>query len=60
MQWHQIIGWDNNGKKVMGRHSEQCRDRGAVGQLWREYPEYNVKTKQQDIVMEPVGDHATA
>lgn len=60
MQTRQIIGWNAQGEKVLARHAEQARDRGAIGQLWRERSEWNVKHQREDWGLEPVHDHATA
>ena len=36
----QTVGWDENGRKVTGRHGVECRERGAVGPLFDEYEMY--------------------
>jgi hypothetical protein len=57
----QIIGWTADGTKVTGRHTEEARRRGAVGQLWRERDDqWNAKTTQCEVVMEMVTEHASA
>jgi hypothetical protein len=60
MRHYQIIGWDEKEQKVTGRHAEEARTRGALGQLWRERYCYNPRTHGWDSIMEPVEDHATA
>mgnify|MGYP001570761828 CR=1 FL=1 len=60
MLLRQIIGWKADGTKTTGMTTEHARQRGATGQLYREYEQYNPASQQWDVILEPVTEPASA